>query len=222
MQVEELVCPEEKAKTELASLKANIKKVATARNSGMYLDLKRVYGHIQKYGGTIIDVLQSIQKAGLNADFDPKLAIVRADSSHVYCLKHASGSCGFHHEVYWNPFGYQTRPSVVHSKRPDVSMPSASFNWKRGNGVVENAKIQYDWQIDRVGVKAPTPLVPASILNLVDSDLKNYFILWEVEKWEQVPPKDPMLLKQLTPNLYAVMATWDLTELERAVIRGRL
>ena len=35
-------------------------------------------------------------------------------------------------------------------------------------------------------------------------------------------PRDPMLLKKLTPNLYGVLATWNLTELERAIIRGRL
>jgi len=44
----------------------------------------------------------------------------------------------------------------------------------------------------------------------------------EVEKWKPLPPKDPILLKRLTPNLFGVLATWDLTNLERAIIRGRI
>lgn len=45
---------------------------------------------------------------------------------------------------------------------------------------------------------------------------------WEVEKWKPVPPRDPILVKRLTPNLFGVLATWNLTELERAIIRGRI
>ncbi|MEM3580897.1 MAG: hypothetical protein QXQ64_06505 [Candidatus Bathyarchaeia archaeon] len=43
-----------------------------------------------------------------------------------------------------------------------------------------------------------------------------------MEKWEPVPPRDPILVKQLTPNLFGVLATWDLTPLEKAIIRGRI
>lgn len=45
-------------------------------------------------------------------------------------------------------------------------------------------------------------------------------ILWEAE-WQAVPPKDPALLRHLGGDLYAVVAVWDLTELERAVLGGR-
>jgi hypothetical protein len=49
--------------------------------------------------------------------------------------------------------------------------------------------------------------------------LSNYHILWEPE-WESVP-SDPILLRHLSGMLYAVLAQWDLTELERAVLMGR-
>jgi len=52
--------------------------------------------------------------------------------------------------------------------------------------------------------------------------LKNLHIIWEVEEWKPIPPKDPILVKQLTPNLFGVLATWNLTKLERAIIRGRI
>lgn len=49
--------------------------------------------------------------------------------------------------------------------------------------------------------------------------LENYHILWEAD-WQQDPPRDPMLLKRLAGTFYAVLAVWDLTDLERAVLNG--
>lgn len=45
----------------------------------------------------------------------------------------------------------------------------------------------------------------------------NLYILWEVDSWETVPG-DPMLLKHLGGTMYGVLATWDLTPVERAVL----
>lgn len=66
--------------------------------------------------------------------------------------------------------------------------------------------------------RALVPLVPP---NLRPDKPHDYHILFEAE-WEAVPPKDPMLLRHLHGSLYAVLAAWDLTELERAVLSGRL
>lgn len=50
-------------------------------------------------------------------------------------------------------------------------------------------------------------------------------VLWEVADWElaQVPrpPGDPALLRPIGGDIYAVEATWDLTELEKLVLSGR-
>jgi len=59
----------------------------------------------------------------------------------------------------------------------------------------------------------PPGLRPASAIG-------NYHVLWEAE-WERVAPADPALLKHIGGDLYAVLAVWDLTELERAVLAGR-
>jgi len=45
----------------------------------------------------------------------------------------------------------------------------------------------------------------------------DYFVLWEAV-WQELPPTDPMLLRHPTGHLYAVLAVWDLTEIERAVM----
>jgi hypothetical protein len=63
------------------------------------------------------------------------------------------------------------------------------------------------------------PLVPPNLRPA--RGLNRYCILFEAE-WEPVPPTDPMLLRHLHGSLYAVLAVWDLTPLERAVIAGRL
>src|SRR5438046_3023240 len=39
--------------------------------------------------------------------------------------------------------------------------------------------------------------------------------------WQEMPPEDPALLKHIGGDLYAVVAVWNLTELERAVLSGR-
>ena len=72
------------------------------------------------------------------------------------------------------------------------------------------------------------PLVPAQVKQQLRQSnrsmkLENYHVLWEVEEWYErrviEPPIDPFLLKHIGGTLYAVLAEWDLTELERSVLR---
>lgn len=49
-----------------------------------------------------------------------------------------------------------------------------------------------------------------------------FFVLWEVQRWESVPPVDPLLLRRLTNNLFSVLAEWNLSPVEQAIIRGTL
>jgi hypothetical protein len=53
--------------------------------------------------------------------------------------------------------------------------------------------------------------------------LRNYHILWEAE-WHPVAPpapRDPALLRRIAGDVFAVVAVWELTELERAVLGAR-
>ena len=63
-------------------------------------------------------------------------------------------------------------------------------------------------------LKAVVPTIPPDLRP--KAKLSNYWILWEAD-WEEVPT-DPMLLRHLGGSMYAVMAQWDLTEVERAVL----
>jgi hypothetical protein len=80
------------------------------------------------------------------------------------------------------------------------------------------------WKVDRmpranetVAGNATVPLIP---LNLRPKfDLKNYHILFEAD-WVKAPV-DPLLLRRLKGDLWLVLAAWELTAVERAVLEQR-
>jgi hypothetical protein len=64
------------------------------------------------------------------------------------------------------------------------------------------------------------PLIPPK-LRPKPRRLRHCHILWEVEAWAPVAPRDPALLRHIRGDLWAVLAVWDLTELERMVLSQR-
>lgn len=71
---------------------------------------------------------------------------------------------------------------------------------------------------------ALVPMVPAD--HRPSGPLRNFHVLWEVEAWADrpfgaQPDRDPYLLQHLEGALYIVVAAWDLTDLERAIMAGR-
>lgn len=210
MEVEELTLPKERAEAEFNALRQALKQNAKLRKEQIYKDQHAVYGHM-RYGKKIIDIYESLQKAGLNKDGDPKLAICRADAKQCFCQKHEDGSAIFTTDRtinYWDP----PRKTLA-----DVAVPAGTFQWQKK----DPAQPLNRWNIKNEKIKTLVPIIPARLLPIIKHKLSNYHILWEVEKWTPSPPKDPILLKLLTPNLAAVLATWNLTPLERAIIRGR-
>lgn len=141
-------------------------------------------------GKHIIDLYASMELAGTNEKGQPRLAIAKAGTK----------------EVRFD-YSWCDRTYLFYN---------LGQNWKRRNKI----PVPLDYpNIKRSGLKAPVPKVPARFMPA--RGLKNYHILWEVEDWEVIP-KDPILLKQIrgSKHLFAVMAVWDLTDLERAVLRG--
>jgi hypothetical protein len=206
MEVEQLAIPKKKAEQEYDTYKQEIRYAKTQFNK----DMLSLYAHM-KHGGKVIDLWEAMKLAGLNKDGDPKLAITNADSPKVRFTKEWRYQNGV--EVSdggtFRPLGYSYRTRENHK----IVIPKEFFpDWPK------DAK----GNIVRREIETITPIVPAKILNPLRSHkLENYHILWEVEDWKLVP-KDPMLLKRITPNMFCVLATWDLTKLERAVIRGRM
>ena len=66
---------------------------------------------------------------------------------------------------------------------------------------------------------ATAPIIPAEA-RAVSEQLKFSLVLWEAD-WKPVPVPlgDPAILVPLIGDLYAVAAVWDLTEMEKSVLR---
>lgn len=194
---------------------------AVKRNAGVeYLqDLKVAYGHLRR-GHPVLDVWQSFAETGLDANGDPKIAVARADWPEVVLSKLGNSSTDHNFQAV---FSNQFR-SPHHSWRAndrtklfdfakdfDVPVPRGTWTFRvdeRGN-------------LTRTAIKTKVPIIPARFVP--PHGLSNYHILWEVEKWDLVtPPRDPLLLKRVSPNVFVVLAAWELSDLERAVLRGRI
>ena len=210
MKVEQLTVPREKAIEEYEAYKEALKK--PRYDHEQYLkDLKSIYGHM-KHGRSIIDLWTSLTKAGLNKQGDPRLALCRADSKNVHFEKKEHGAGVFSRE--------NGKPRNRWDRwKDDTKIPEGIFPpWP----LKDPARTDYSGNRKRNEIETIVPIIPAKFLNALRGGLHNYHILWEVKEWKPTPPKDPILLKKLTPNIFVVLATWNLTKLERAVIQGRL
>lgn len=167
-----------------------------------YKDLARVYNQL-KNGQKVIDIFKVIQKGGLHYNFHPKLAIAKATEKTITCQYYKSGRVVYAH----NHQSWGWKALVA-----DVDLPGCFTQIPAGI-------IKDSWQ-DQLRLQAPVPIIPPKALpNKLTED---YYILWEVDEWKLVPPTDPWLLKRITKTLFVVLAGWDLTELEKAVMAGRM
>lgn len=186
------------------------KKLATAKwheyknaekqsTNPLYKDLRKVYNQI-KSGRKMIDIFKAIQAGGVHENHHPKLAVAMASSKKIKCLRYQDGTVEFNNpNIRWQL-----------SDRFDVTLNAClpKFSYTDNN------------KFRRMDLEAPVPLIPPKYLPKTLTD--DYYILWEVDEWKMVPPTDPWLLKRVTKSLFVVLAGWDLTELEKSVMAGRM
>lgn len=165
-------------------------------------EIRAVYRDLEK-GKTIIQGAGSVVAAGVNAEGLPKLAICRADAKlgHLY-----------------------VEPSRFTERRVRMSHIA---RYAQGHGRGE----RFAWSRDAWGAglidpkwpesyRAMVPLVPIHLRP--KTALSNYHILWEAE-WSRIVPRDPYLLRRIgKSDLFTVLAAWDLSEVERAVLQSRI
>ena len=215
MKVEQLKIPKEQAIDEYEAYKQTLKKPQFEHQQ--YLkDLKAIYGHM-RHGRAIIDLWAAMKKAGLKKNGNPRLAICRADSKKVRFVKrNGESSCFWFEKPKWR-YDYQRWEK-------DVEIPEGTFDHWEEITETHGSGMQ-TWEVKDIPnkeIETIVPIIPAKFLMALRGSLKNYHILWEVKKWKPVPPIDPILCRKLTPNMFVVLASWDLTPLERAVIKGRI
>lgn len=169
-----------------------------------------VYRALSK-GARILNVASAIRGAGL----DPKqrlpvLAIARAHWGHVKLEIDHNRLC-FGNGA-WLSWSYR---SERHTNTKDL----IAFGQDLLGAEVTNAAWRRENRFPRLEEhRAQVPSVPVHLRPA--GHLEDYCILFDA-KWEQVAPPDPILLRHVAGPMYTVLAQWDLSPVEKAVLEGR-
>jgi hypothetical protein len=175
-----------------------------------FRQLKKVYWHL-KSGRKIIDLYETFKKLPLNADGDPSIGIAPLGSKMCFCDKKENGGLVFSGKRIWN---YKRQAGEIH-------IPAGLCKpWKMITLKHRDGSSTYQ-TIDRPNLQAAAPDLPPKLAHLTNN-AGDRFILFDVKKWELAPPDDPLILRQITANLFAVEATFALTKIEKAILRGNL
>jgi hypothetical protein len=138
----------------------------------------------------------------------PRLAIARADEEFVFAngIRQDGGMTFF-----WNE-GMNPHATAKNIRLPDGTWDLSEI--EEVSGITTSA-----WRDAWV---AMVPLVPPALRP--ERGVAGYHVLWEADwrmRTRPRPPHDPALRKHVGGDLYAVVAIWELTELERAVLTRR-
>lgn len=198
MELETIVMDPETAKTkwQQAIEATKVEQKSAARKA--LNDMRRAYYYLKK-GHKIVDLFETLKLTGLNEDGDPKLAIVETSAQ----------SCQFHRD---NPgrgnYFAPTRSWRTRMNGNAVVLPDNTFP------VWPDAKISWTAR----DIVSPTPAIPPKYARKGE----HLYLMWEVQHWQPLAARDPLLLRRISRNLFVIYGHWNTTKLERAIIRGRL
>jgi hypothetical protein len=145
----------------------------------------------------VIILRDAIRAGGEDKQHRPKLAIARADEREIQMTRSRTGTVTYTPVVRWHQGELPARSATRWWRLEELLPPLAAVS-------------------SSVTARSLVPHIPPAIR---PSALDRYAILWEAD-WKAVPT-DPVLLRPLGQGLYAVLATWDLTPIERAVLEVR-
>jgi hypothetical protein len=197
MDVKTIEIREETAMMKIADLKALKKSQRTAEDDA----LLSLYTSVAKHGARVLSLAAAFRQTGLNDRGQPRLAIARGDWTHVIFSTH--GGSRADRGAVWRYF-YRS------GKFSEVGKPV-----DRVSTVRLSPDVFPEFELPKL-LKTPVPYVPAEIRPRYH--LRNYHILFEVEEWTEEMPVDPFLLKHIMGDTYAVIAEWELTELEASLL----
>jgi hypothetical protein len=155
-------------------------------------EIMKIYATVAK-GKTVINARQSIIEAGLGADKLPHLGIARADGR-TLILRHG-----------WD----------------EAMMITDESEWGRRAAAASRKMTFPVWEGMKKGrFSAMVPHIPPDIRP--KRGIENYHVLFEAV-WRPEPPIDPYLLRRMgKTDFFVVLAAWDLTEIERAVMAAHM
>lgn len=198
MNVPTMTMPEEEARRKLKAYRAAKHKDAEQ----LYLEAAGAYEELAK-GAILLQLSRAIQHGGFFESGCPKLAIARADRREV--------------EFRW--WKYST--TSVFDSSNEFKLSRRNFR----SSLVRNVDLGRETE-KHITAYALVPMVPADV-RPATGQLKDWHILWEVDHWHSRPQsmrasRDPMLLRHISGDLYAVIAHWDLTPIEQAILEGAM
>lgn len=173
--------------------------------------LMRTYRQLAE-GRQVLRLADAIAAAGVDDLHRPKLAIARADATHVTFTKEDfvhRGEQGYQHlnRYHFAP-AHRWRPNYMDFPRdifPDCPPNCDYLQHNQVQDPDDRRRLSHPYRL-----QAMVPLIPPHLRP--SNDLAGYHILWDVKgAWKSVPPRDPMLLRQIDGDFYAVLAVWDLT-----------
>lgn len=193
------ITPEE-ATERLAEIEAVLERERTAED----VALAQAY-RAAKRGHGVISLKRAFDIAGMFPSGRPKLAIIRATVKRCRVDVDWRGEHQVDYSFSDADFRNEQRGALVGTFHVNVrgiaaERPEWSKQIRQGTTIV--------------------PSIPAKCRPKL-RNLRHCHILWEVERWDPTPPVDPALVKHIRGDLWAVLATWDLTELERLVLTQR-
>jgi hypothetical protein len=163
-------------------------------------------------GSSLIDIEATMRETPLHENGLPKLAIVRADFKEVFLKMWSYDYSGVMAgtQLFAEGRRVKTRAGTARIEFPPDTFPR------------KNPATGQDWPYHTYFDvhRAPVPLIPPQF-RPADA-YANYHILWEVDTWSRVAPKDPLLLRRVTGQIYAIVAQWNLTDLERLIMDASL
>lgn len=206
MNVNTISAPIPEAKAKLAEYRSALKKQWSKTDE----ILAHTYRQLAK-GRMLIDVRSAIISAGFDEHHRPKLAIARADQPFVWWRRSIYTRRGYLRGLHCGPLqGKFNERSTARDYLFEVPVTEA---WPD----CTTSKCPSAHNRD---AKAMVPIIPPRF-RANEGYLSSCHVLWDVDgAWESEPPVDPFLLKRVHGDLFAVLAAWDLTELERAVLKG--
>lgn len=177
------------------------------RDEQAAIDGELMRGYKELAGGRqLIRLSETIQSGGADELGRPRLAVARADEPRVTFERTPNGAVTFTPNIEWRDAARSADRVLRFGDGTLPPLPVTNDNGWVGSGT---------WA-------AIMPLIPPHLRP--PHNLENYHILWEAA-WTRPAtrraPGDPALLRRIGGDLWAVLAIWDLSPLERAVLEMR-
>ncbi len=195
MELATIVVPEDEARAKLAEYQAVIREERSAQDEALAAGYRAA-----ARGLKLIRLSEAVQRGGFFDNCLPRIAVCRADATQC-AVRWSGDDLLFADGDSWG----RNRSARVNADTVRVTVADRPDFYRRG-GV--------RWSGTTV-----VPLVPPRYRPRRPR-LSRCHILWEVESWSPEPPRDPALIRHIRGDLWSVLAVWDLTELERAVLAG--